>query len=597
MKQVIFFLKELYSYAGKKLYFNLMGMVLVSILDGAGLLLLIPVISYSGILNLEGGNTAVTTATDFLNHVPNTLGLSLILLIFLIVNIIQNLLQRYVTIQNVKVQQGFARYLRVEIYKDLLQANWEFYVKRRKSDLINTITAELGRVSAGTNMFLQLITAIVFTLIQIGFAFLLSPKITIFVLLSGLILSIFSRGFIKRSRLIGGKTSEMGRTYLAGITDNFNGIKDIKSNNLEQSRMNWFWAITQRIHDEQMDYIKLKTSSQFYYKMASAVFISCFIFLSVNIFNSQAGQLMLIIIIFTRLWPRVTGIQSSLEQMATTVPALISVIQLKKESQAAKEIDVLNFQKIKPLSINHGIEFKNVFFRYSQSENIFAVNGINAFLSSNCMSAVIGRSGAGKSTFIDLLMGLNKPEKGYILIDDEPLTQDNLLALRKSISYVPQDPFLFNSTIRENLLIINPKATDEQIWEALEFAAADFVNMLPQGLDTLIGDRGIKLSGGERQRLVLARAILKKPSILVLDEATSALDSENEAKIQEALEKLKGKMTIIVIAHRLSTIKNADQVIVLDQGRLIQQGRFSQLANEKKGIFSKLLSKQMEAVN
>jgi ATP-binding cassette subfamily C protein len=212
------------------------------------------------------------------------------------------------------------------------------------------------------------------------------------------------------------------------------------------------------------------------------------------------------------------------------------------------------------------------------------------------MTAIVGRSGAGKSTLIDLLMGLNQPDRGEVRIDDILLTSDHLLSLRKSISYIPQDPFLFNATIRENLMIIDPNASDESIWESLGFAAADdFVSRLPQGLDTLIGDRGVRLSGGERQRLVLARAILRKPAILVLDEATSALDTENEAKIQAAIERLKGTMTIIVIAHRLSTIRNADQVLVMDQGEIIQVGEYNQLAGEKRGMFSNLLGIQMES--
>ena len=170
----------------------------------------------------------------------------------------------------------------------------------------------------------------------------------------------------------------------------------------------------------------------------------------------------------------------------------------------------------------------------------YALENINIQIPANHMTAIVGPSGAGKSTLIDLLMGLNQPEKGEVLIDGIPLTNDNLLSLRRSISYVPQDPFLFNATVRENLLMIEPNASEEQIWEALEFSsAAEFVKKLPQGLDTLIGDRGIRLSGGERQRIVLARAILRKPSILVLDEATSALDTENERKIQEAIESLK----------------------------------------------------------
>ena len=200
--------------------------------------------------------------------------------------------------------------------------------------------------------------------------------------------------------------------------------------------------------------------------------------------------------------------------------------------------------------------------------NTYALKKIDVHIPANRMTAIVGASGAGKSTLIDLLMGLNQADQGVVTIDHEPLTEDNLVSLRKSISYIPQDPFLFNATIRENLMIIDPNASEETIWEALEFAAAaEFVRKLPQGLDTLIGDRGIRLSGGERQRLVLARAILRKPSILVLDEATSALDVENEAKIQGAIERLKGTMTIIVIAHRLSTIRNADQVLVMGRGR------------------------------
>lgn len=594
MKQVLYFYKQLYEYAGKKLYINLLGMVLISLLDGIGLLLLIPVISYSGIVNLEAGNTAFTKAFNFFQQIPTTFGLSFILLMFLSINIVQNLLQRNVTIQNIKLQHGFARYLRLEIYGYILRANWDFYIKRRKSDLINTITSELSRVNAGTNTFLQFITAIIFTFIQIGIAFLLSPQITMLVLLSGLILAIFSRGFIKRSSLLGSRTSEIAQSLLAGITDNFNGIKDIKSNSLEQSRMYWFQSISQDMYDEQVKYITLKTSSQLYYKVASAALISIFIFLSVNLFNSQSAQLMLIIIIFSRLWPRVTGIQASLEQIATTIPVLKAVINLKNESMAAQEIQDLKYKKINPIDIKNGIECKNVFFRYNQSEKIFALNEINIHFPANYLTAVVGKSGAGKSTLIDLLIGLNQPEKGEILIDGIPLSKDNLLPLRRSISYVPQDPFLFNTTIRENLIIIQPDATEEEIWEALEFAAADFVRNLPQGLDTLVGDMGIRLSGGERQRLVLARAILRKPSVLVLDEATSALDIENETKIQESLEKLKGKMTIIVVAHRLSTIKNADQVVVLEKGEIIQRGEFGELAREKTGLFSTILGKQME---
>jgi ABC-type multidrug transport system fused ATPase/permease subunit len=595
MKQVWYFFKQLYSYAGKKLYLNLLGMAFIGSLDGIAMLLLVPVISYSGLVSLEAGDSVLAKALGYIHQFPPTMGLSIILAMFLVVNLLQNLVQRYITIKNVKIQHGFTRYLRVELYRDLLNANWEFYLKRRKSDLINTITADLARVSAGTNIVLQLITSIIFTTIQIVLAFMLSPHITFFVIISGCILAIFSRGFIKRSNVLGSKTSEIGQAFLAGITDNFNGIKEIKSNSLEKSRMTWYQAISQRMYDEQMEYITLKTSSQFYYKIASAVLIAIFIFFSISLFQAQSAQLMLVMIIFTRLWPRVTGIQSNLEQIATVIPSLQNVIDLKHESQIAVENHMNNNLPVKPLVIKKGIELNSIYFQYHQDDDRHALNGINTTFHANKMTAIVGKSGAGKSTLIDTLMGLLIPASGQILIDGEIFKRENILSLRESISYVPQDPFLFNGTIRDNLSMFETDAGEEQFWNALEFsAAAEFVRRLPKGIDTIIGDRGIRLSGGERQRLVLARAILRKPKILILDEATSSLDTENEKKIQEAIDKLKGKMTIIVIAHRLSTIRNADQVIVLDRGEIIQIGGFDQLA-QKRGMFRSLLGSQIEA--
>lgn len=196
-----------------------------------------------------------------------------------------------------------------------------------------------------------------------------------------------------------------------------------------------------------------------------------------------------------------------------------------------------------------------------------------------------------------MLMGLIQPESGQVLLDGVTLREEKQLhMLRSSIGYVAQDPFLFNASIRDNLLLVDPDAGEDELWNALKFSASDaFVRKLPQGLDTVIGDRGIRLSGGERQRIVLARAILKRPSILVLDEATSALDSENERLIQEAIDRLKGSMTIIVIAHRLSTIRNADQVIVMEQGEVIQQGGYQQLSQETKGKFRQLMGYQSGA--
>lgn len=598
MKHVFYFAKKIHLFSGKKLYGNLFFMMLISLFESVGILLLIPLIGLTGILsNISTDSELFNKLTIFFKGIPIAWSLLFVLTVYVVLIGFQSYFQRTQTILNTRIQQSFTRYLREETYKALLQANWNFFLKKRKTDLTNTMITEIARVSSGTGLFLQFISSLIFTSIQIGLALYLSIKMTVFVLVFGILLIYFSKNFIKQSNNMGNETLEISKTFLSGMTDQFNAIKDIKTNHLEDSHIKWFWMLNNRMENNMINIVKVRSLSQMIYKMISALLMASFIYLTVKFFSTQPAELMLIIVIFTRLWPRISGIQASMEQLGTLVPSFEALIKLQQECTDAKELSSIDLQSKETLSVEKGIECRGVSFRYTESDNKYSLQNINVVLPSNRMTAIVGKSGSGKSTLIDIILGLNKPDRGEVLIDGKLLNRDNLISLRNSISYVSQDPFLFNSSIRDNLLMINSCASEKDIWEALEFASAEeFVRKLPQGLDTIIGDRGVKLSGGERQRLVLARAILRKPAILVLDEATSALDSENEAKIQAAIDRLKGQMTIIVIAHRLSTIKNADQVIVLDQGKVIQQGGFAQLAVEQDGVFGNLLRRQMGAV-
>jgi ATP-binding cassette subfamily C protein len=209
------------------------------------------------------------------------------------------------------------------------------------------------------------------------------------------------------------------------------------------------------------------------------------------------------------------------------------------------------------------------------------------------VTAIAGPSGAGKSTIADLLLGLLRPTGGRMLVDGHALAESDLGAWRRSIGYVPQDSFLLHDTVRANLRWARPGATDEQMWDALErSAAAGVVRARPEGLDTVIGDRGVRLSGGERQRLALARALITAPDVLVLDEATSALDSVNERQILRAVQNLRGRVTVVVITHRLSTIRDADLVHVVEQGRVVESGTWAELAGKRGGAFEALLALQ-----
>lgn len=562
MKELFHFAKSLHSHTGSVLYLNLLGMVAVGFLEGIGILLIIPMLSLIGVLDTNG--TIFSWVSGFFPE--EALNLPIVLGLFLFIIIATGLFQRQQSIWNAKIKQGFVLNLRLQTYRDLIQANWGFFLKKRKSELSNLMTTELARVSSGTNLFLQLIASVIFTLIQLAIAFWLSFEMTAFVLCSCAILALFSRRLVKKANLLGKRTTQYAHEYMGQLTDDLNGIKDIKSNQLEEKQFNRFRDLCRRLEKNTIHFAVLSANSTFLYRISAGAVIAAFVFLSVQVLKLPSASILLIIVIFARLWPQLAKIQSSLENMGSLLPAFQSIIELQKECAEAKQSFLLS--KGNPIQLTRSIEFRHVDFRYNPAIKEYTLRDINVTIPANKMTAIAGQSGAGKSTFIDLLMGLNQPEKGEIRVDEEVMTEEMMSRLKPSISYVPQDPFLFNDTIRNNLLLIKPNAGEEELWDSLRAASADFVRALPDGLDTRLGDRGVRLSGGERQRIVLARALLRKPSLLILDEATSAIDTENEKIILESLHRLKEQVTIVVIAHRLSAIQAADQVIVIEKGNI-----------------------------
>ena len=299
------------------------------------------------------------------------------------------------------------------------------------------------------------------------------------------------------------------------------------------------------------------------------------------------SDMALVMFAFIRLMPVMAKVVSGKTAIQGFVPAYEQLDRLRKDAismeESKGELDFLEFKE--------SIRFQNVFFSYPGRKP--ALNGVNLEIRRGKMVALVGESGAGKTTIIDLILGLHLPDKGQVLLDGKALKEYNLNSYRDRVGYVPQEPQLFNTSIKENFLWAFPGATDDDIWRACRLANIEqFVSDLHEQLDTVLGDRGVRVSGGQRQRLALARAIVRKPDFLVLDEATSVLDSESEQLIQQAIDALAKEMTIIVIAHRLSTIRNADYVYVLSNGRVVEEGTYSELANNPDCKLSKMIVQQ-----
>jgi ATP-binding cassette subfamily C protein len=303
-----------------------------------------------------------------------------------------------------------------------------------------------------------------------------------------------------------------------------------------------------------------------------------------------AAGLLLLLFLFNRTIPLFGSIQRSYQECLNALPAFAGVLELQARCEAAAEAQPETSEAVE---LREGIQFEGVSFTYGGQGSVAAIRELDLTIEAEKTTAIAGPSGAGKSTIADLVMGLILPNRGRVVVDGKSLSPERLKSWREQIGYVAQDTFLFNDTVRANLLWARSDASEEEIWRTLKLAAAEgFVSELPDGLETILGDRGVRLSGGERQRLALARALLREPSLLILDEATSALDSENERRIQKAIERLHGGMTIVVITHRLSTVRGADVIHMLEGGRLVESGDWPTLLARESGRFAALVRAQ-----
>ena len=563
----------------------------LSVTQGIQLLLLVPLMQSIGLDTKQGsvGWLASTVSSLFA-----TAGLRptlvAVLGVFALVSILLALLTRWQTIFNLKLQQDFVASLRRRLYRAISNQNWLAFARRRSSDFTHALTTELDRVGVATASLLQLITNIILVAVYILLALRLSLGMTILVSAAGTVLLLLLRRRAEAARWTGEDISLATNGLYSATIEHLAGMKTSKSYGVEERNVDVFSKLTDKVAKMLLNGVRNYAETAFWFTVGSTIILSVILYVAIDVMSIPAAGLLLLLFLFNRTIPLFGSIQRSYQECLNALPAFAGVVELQARCEAAAEAHPENSEAVE---LREGIQFEGVSFSYGGEGSVAAVRELDLTIEAEKTTAIAGPSGAGKSTIADLVMGLILPNRGRVVVDEKPLSPERLKSWREQIGYVAQDTFLFNDTVRANLLWARPEASEEEIWQTLKLAAAEgFVSELPDGLETILGDRGVRLSGGERQRLALARALLREPSLLILDEATSALDSKNERRIQKAIEGLHGGMTIVVITHRLSTVRGADVIHVLEGGRLVESGGWQTLLARESGRFAALARAQ-----
>lgn len=465
------------------------------------------------------------------------------------------------SVLGVRVQQGYVVHLRTRLYRELLESRWQFIMRHKMSDFTHSLGNQVQTMGIAAQQILSLASRTVLLAAMIGMAFVLSWRMSLLAAgFAGLLLA----ALLPLNRSIYGS----GRAHLMRyknifqlLSEHLASLKMIKSFGAENQYAAQLRSAGESMEAQNVRFAGLNALTQWIHTVAAVSCFAAFFYVAIAHLAVPLPTLVLLLILFSRLLPQASGLQKTYQQLLHQLPAFQDVERMSRECLLAREPGC--DQSVAPFRLSDRIELRNVSYRYPESGSD-VLRDFSAVIRRNHTVSLVGPSGAGKSTLADLIAGLLEPGNGEILCDGVRLEGARRLAWRRSLAYVTQDVFLFHDTVRANLDWAAEKPSETDMWEALKSAAADeFVARLPLGLDTVIGDRGVRLSGGERQRLALARALVGKPQLLILDEATSALDHGNEERIREALERLKGKMTIVIIAHRETTIEHADESIRL----------------------------------
>jgi subfamily B ATP-binding cassette protein MsbA len=481
--------------------------------------------------------------------------------------------------------------LQEEGLKLLLDVDIEYFTKAKAGDLMNRLGGEMNRASATIGTSISLIINIITVFVFVGLLIWTSWQLTLAASLLLPISPLISQLMITRARKYGKLITTINQEYSGRLVEIFAGIRLVKSATTEQEE---YHHLKRLIHEREriefrsrMAALAIPAISEVssIFSLFSLVLLGRILFS--NQVNSLSTVLLTYIVLLFRLLPFIAQLNGLRENIARSAASIDIVYDLMcKDNKTFMSSGTISYTPIQT-----GIVFENVSFAYPASSHL-VLNQINLVVPKGTTLALVGSSGAGKTTLVDLLPRFYDPTQGRITLDGVDLRDFDLKSLRQGMGIVSQDTFLFNHTIYDNIAYGCPDVTEAEVLDAVKRANAyEFIQRLPEGLNTMIGDRGIMLSGGQRQRIAIARALLRNPDILILDEATSALDTVSERLVQQALDELSKERTTLVIAHRLSTVQKAHQIAVLDRGQVVELGTHQELLGQN-GVYSQLHAMQ-----
>ncbi len=562
-----------------------------ALLDGIGLSLLLPVLQYAedGVAALQSPGGLASLPGRLVQAVGLPLNL-ITLLILAFVPVILRQVAYYINIwYSALVSNRITSRMRVSTFAAMMDSDPDFFSNRPHGDLTGIL---LGQTAVAGGTVLQVMKELSIALKIVIYTALLaylSLPLTVAAVFAAAVVSQVLRKSMTRTRQYGLQNTEAMQRAYAAVVERISLARLVKLRANEDAETANVSRLSQLMASTSVMIARLGGQVEVTADPLLMLFAFAILYMGMAVLGLKLAELGMLLYVLTRLNNEVKVFNGTRQMIASGVPGLSIVRQVTAEAAAANTI---RSGCSSLTGLKNSITYDDVWFKFPNAEKP-TLRGVSATIEAGSFTALVGRSGAGKSTFMELLPRLRDVTSGSVKYDGIDVRDYELAGLRRGIGYLTQDPMLFNDTIRANLVYgVRREVDDTDIERALEQAYATFVLDLPDGLETGLGDRGIRFSGGERQRLALARVLLDDPSLLILDEPTSALDSESEQYVQAALSGLHGRQTVVVIAHRLATVVAADQLLVLEDGQIVQRGTHAELVASD-GAYKQLFESQL----